>query len=157
MKNLIYLSFVIVVISGCKGNSFTTKRYTKFGHASHKAKQTEKTIAKKDVSISSENDIETETVKNVEEELVLASSNSSSIKENILSRIPVQIFPTGLNLTKSEVLGADDSKQVYKSKKTSQKKKQAAKRIIGTVLKIVLWVVVLAVVVGVLLIIGAVA
>lgn len=157
MKNLIYLCFVIAVLSGCKGNSYTTQRYTKFGHASHKTSHTGKAIVKTQAPVSAENNPEAEDVKNVETEPVLASTNSYSIKENILARIPVQIFPTGLNLTKSEVLDTKDSKQVYKSKKTSQQKKQAAKRIIGTVLKIVLWVVILAVVVGVLLIIGAVA
>lgn len=47
MKKLIYLSLVaIVVLSGCKGNSFMTQRYTKFGHASHKTSHTEKAIVK---------------------------------------------------------------------------------------------------------------
>jgi cobalamin biosynthesis Mg chelatase CobN len=157
MKKLIYLSLVaIVVLSGCKGNSFMTQRYTKFAHASHKTNHTEKAIVKTQAPVSAENNPETELVKNVETEPVSASSNSS-IKENILERIAVQIYPTGLKLTKSETLNTEDLKQVNKSKKTSQEKKEAAQKVIGTVLKIVLWIVILAVVVGVILIIAALA
>lgn len=157
MKKLIYLSLVvIVVLSGCKGNSFMTQRYTKFGHASHKTNNTEKAIVKTQAPVITENAPESQVVKNTEAEPVLASSNSS-IKENILERIAVQIYPTGLKLTKSETLNTEDSKQVNKSKKTSQEKKEAAQKVIGTVLKIVLWAVILAVVVGVFLIIGALA
>ncbi|MDP1801369.1 MAG: hypothetical protein Q8L81_08455 [Bacteroidota bacterium] len=158
MKNLIYLSLIaLVALSACKGNSFMTQRYTKFGHASHKTNYAEKAVAKTIGPASAENSSETEFVTNTETEPVLASSNPSSVKENILERIAVQIYPTGLKLTKSETFDTEDSKQVNKSKKTSQEKKSVVQKVIGTVLKIVLWAIILAVVVGVLLIIGALA
>lgn len=158
MKKLIYLSLVaIVILSSCKGNSFITQRYTKFGHTFHKTCYTEKTLAKTSSPVIAENNSETEIAKNGEAEPVSATSNSFLTKENILERIPVQIFPNGLKLTKTEGLEADDSKHVYKSKKTFEQKKQTAKKVIGTVLKNVLWIVILAVVVGVFLIIAAVA
>lgn len=155
MKKLIYLSLVaIVVLSGCKGNSFITQRYTKFGHASHKTVPADKAIANAQLPFGVENAPKIEVVKNTEAEPVLVSS-SSSIKENILERIPVQIYPLANSSAKFEIENHEHAKVV--SKKTSQEKKQVAKKIIGTVLKIVLWIVILAVVVGVFLIIAAVA
>ncbi len=156
MKKIICLPLVaIIVLSGCKGNSFLMQRYANYGHVSHKTCSKEIALAKKPVLTTAESKKETETVIIAQEEPILASSNSS-INENILARIPVQIYTADLKVAKPEQLYTKDLKQVSKSQKTSQKK-QAAKKIIGTVLKIVLWVVILAVAVCVFLIVAAVA
>ncbi|MBL7909618.1 MAG: hypothetical protein JNJ41_01020 [Bacteroidia bacterium] len=127
MKKIICLPLVaIIVLSGCKGNSFLMQRYTNYGQASHKTCSKEIALAKKQVLATTESKKETERVISAKEEPILASSNSS-IKENILARIPVQIYTTDLKVTKPEQLDTKDLKQVSKSQKTSQKK-QAAKK-----------------------------
>ncbi|MBA2610483.1 MAG: hypothetical protein H0U95_00835 [Bacteroidetes bacterium] len=157
MKKLIYLPLItIIILSGCKGNSFITQRYTKYSHASHKISQKGNPVTK--TTIPSTTTVDEKIVDNEEIEPGLMSSNSSSIKENILkSDVATHIYSARAKISKPEVLNSDNLKLVHKSKKTSHEKKQAAKRIIGTLLKIVLWVIILAVVVGVLLIIGALA
>ena len=154
MKKLIYLSLVAgIVLSGCKGNSFMTQRYTKFGHASHKTIRSEKEVVKTKTAVAPENIVETECVIG---ESKFISANSTGITENVI--IPderISMFPIANSNTKLETENPEHVKII--TKKTSEQKKQVAKRIIGTLLKIVLWVIILAVVVGVLLIIGALA
>jgi len=85
MKTIIYLPLIaLIILCGCKSSSFTTQRYTKFGHASHKKQIHEpvvKATAPKEIK---ETKVETETVKAKVTPVTIITSGVSALKEAIL-------------------------------------------------------------------------
>lgn len=161
MKNLIYISLVaIIVLSGCKGNSYLTQRYTKFGHSHNKNSAGGPTVRKVDKVqvINTEKALEA----NSANEEPISCSNSASIKESLVkptqrllikSENEKSVESSQTSLTKVETVNTDNKKTELKSKKSFKEKTESAKRIIGTLFKIVLYIIILAVVVGIIILV----
>lgn len=164
MKKLICLSLIaIAVLSGCKGSSFITQRYTALSNTSHSKKCEDvkvKTKPKYSIQIIHR---ESQAVKPTETE-PLYCSNSASIKEGSVKVKPQSLTPKANNkslftrpsnnqILKAEVENSGNKKSELKSEKTFREKVQAAKGAISTTLKIVLFSVILAIVVGVIILV----
>jgi len=159
MKKLIYLPLLaIIVLTGCKGNSFMTQRYTQFGHSSNK-----KGVQEKIVATDSEKSTAIATV-NVKYEkpndVLICSADSKKISE-----IPVSAFPAFTLKTTQLTITTDDfsenltstksNNKIYKTKKSLRERYSSAKGILDSVLGIVVTIVVLVVVIVLVLILVA--
>ena len=156
MKNLILLPLIaLIVLTGCKGNSFMTQRYTKLGHTCQKTSHGEKRLTK--VSDNFENKknstVNIETVKNQETEEALVCSISS--QDNALTsqpRFSISSVKTTIgnaytdNYSKNTSLIKSETKNL-KTKKTLSERATAAKGLIDSVLGLVVTIIVLVVVI----------
>ncbi|MBA2610484.1 MAG: hypothetical protein H0U95_00840 [Bacteroidetes bacterium] len=146
MKNFIYLPLIaLIILTGCKSNSFTTQRYTKFGHASHKNSQQQKEIVKANEIKQEEKEeiVETEVVKPSPTPIKLIASGFSSLKENILKpeREVYDLNNTSVSLSKEETLNTEASNSTIKSQKTFKQKSHKAEGIIGDAFATALYIV----------------
>ncbi|MCW3077985.1 MAG: hypothetical protein JWO32_2594 [Bacteroidetes bacterium] len=162
MKKLICISLIaIAVLSGCKGSSFITQRYTGFSNASHTKKGEDvKVNTKQKYSIQIVHR-ESKPVEASEPEPVFCS-NSSSVKESMLKVKPHSLTSQDVNskfscnsISKAKVESDNtiNKKSEFKTKKTFKEKVQSAKGAISTTLKIVLFSVILAIVVGIIILV----
>lgn len=163
MKKFIGLALAaIVVLSGCKSNSFKTQRYTKFGHASVSKKSYEGHLTEKVEKEPEFSAKETNIEKNTESENAVYCINSNKVDESLLkesfprltinkANTPAEV--SSENIIKVEGDHLDIKKTELKSKKSLKEKVESAQRVIGKVLKIVLFAIILAIVVGVIIII----
>ena len=162
MKKLIYLPLLsIIILTGCKGNSFTTQRYTQFGHSSHKKGVPEKIVttdSEKSTAIATENVLSVES-----DDVLICSADSKKISET-----PVSAFPAFTLKTTQLAITTDDfsenltstksNNKIYKTKKSLRERYSSAKGILDSVLGLVVTIVVLVVlIVLVLILVAAIA
>lgn len=149
MKTFIYLPLIaLIILTGCKSNSFTTQRYTKYGHASHKkaANSPEIVTAKQ----SEPEKPETEVVKKSITPITIITAGVSTITDAILkpnrkvydlNENTVSANTTSGSFSSDETVSSENSKQAFKSKKTFKQKVQKAEDVIGSAFMTALWIV----------------
>ena len=152
MKNIIYLTLIAVLFSGCVGNSFRTQRYTNFKHSAKHRPDNCQTFAKVKTNPEPQvisNCANTEaipiTVSKIGDEPIVAHANptNNSKKNN-------HIFPKPVI---KELVKEQAKPHEFKKAQTAGKKGMAAKGLIGAALRLVVLVVVLAIVVGIIILV----
>jgi hypothetical protein len=156
MKTTIYVSLLaIIILAGCKGNSFMTQRYTNYGHAHHKASAENKTttVAAKQKATPLVKAMQAEPVVVETSGDLIAQANAVPQKETVANK-PVSKTTS----QKREVSEPDQSIKLLTEKpgkfaalkqigKKEQIRTTAHKGIIGTTLEIVLFIIILAIVI----------
>ena len=149
MKTFIYLPLIaLIILTGCKSNSFTTQRYTKYGHASHKKSTSSPEIVKEKQAEPERT--ETEIVKKSITPVTIITAGVSTLKDAILkperkvydlNENATDISSTSNAFNEDENLSTQESKQAFKSKKTFKEKVQKAEGLIGSAFMTALWIV----------------
>lgn len=158
MKNLIYISLIaIIVLSGCKGNAFLSKKYTRFS-----VSKGEHTIEKPLVKVNKKVQLPKETIaENKVQERVLSSADDAlqtillAPKQEPLAinHHSKSLVQTPVIISDNKVIEKESGNTHIKTKKTVKEKSQSIIRIIGTVLKLVLYIVILAIIVGIIILV----
>lgn len=151
MKKLIYLSLIaVIVLTGCKQNSFMQQRYTRFAHT-HKKPTTSAIITTNANKSYAKILVEKETLKNMEAEHLIAFSNTCTTKKVSLKTKPVFYILNGKNLIQNNInlITKDEIEKTnsVKIEKTFHKKIFKKDGILSTALGLVLSIVVTVIVI----------
>ncbi|MEO6302089.1 MAG: hypothetical protein ABIP51_02845 [Bacteroidia bacterium] len=152
MKTFIYLPLIaLIVLTGCKSNSFTTQRYTKYGHASHKKSQQEVIVVKE--KDQPKKAVETEIVRSSETRetpIELITSGISNLKGSIIKH-DRKVYSLSANaekmdvpeesFSKDESISNESSTPVIKTQKTFKEKAHNARGLIGDAFETAVWIV----------------
>ncbi|MBA3682402.1 MAG: hypothetical protein H0W73_14760 [Bacteroidetes bacterium] len=152
MKTFIYLPLIaLIILTGCKSNSFTTQRYTKFGHASHKRSLNEREIVKAKQSQPKEIEVKAETgtvvVKENRTPIGLITAGVATLKDVMLKpeRKVYDLHSTTLENAPSSVSSnetiTDDLKPALKSDKAFKSKMKKDDGFIGSAFMTALWII----------------
>ncbi len=155
MKTFIYLPFIaLIMLASCKSNSFTTQRYTKYGHASHKNKQYEVVVTKQNQATEAKENVETEVVKSHETPLPvkLVTSGISAIKEAVVSPKNEEreemiadednmVTIQGEAFVNEGAVSASHSKASVQSQKVTKANAQHARGLLGSAFETAVWIV----------------
>ena len=165
MKNIIYLSLVIILLTSCKGSSFLKQRYTHLGHSVVKNTAPKKSNTKQEVA---KNNSIAPTEKSNEQSVVITQQKSTEIpvkvenETKIVNAAPAPVFKNKklqAIYERANVLKLDTKKEIgFNSKKlnSEDKKVSAAMGVINKVLKIILLILVLAIVVALIVLVSTV-
>lgn len=145
MKTFIYLPLIaLIILSSCKSNSFTTQRYTKFGHASHK-KQTHEQVVKVTgpKETKAETRVESEVVKAKITPVTIITTGVSTLKQAILKpERKIQKLNASIALEEAAAPSYSDSKVANDIKPSFNSKKQVKHEgLIGSAFLTALWIV----------------
>ena len=162
MKNFILFPLLaLVLLSGCKSNSFMTQRYTHLGHSPNKHNNTEATSGKtKEVKTAGHQEIVyvKEQPQAPETSVSLDATDNNLNKQSAAPASPNRFIApflragnTAVSLVKAEVKKTGEQK--LKPKKTFKEKIQRAAGLFDTLFKIVLFAIILAILVAIIIII----
>lgn len=114
MKKLIYLPIIaLILLTGCKGNSFLTQRYTKLGHSTQQKSKTEKMFIK-----------ELEKTPLVLTEITKSKENGDIFVSSVFLKGNIAVPRSGFSALKSKTAIESVFNKSY-SKNTSQIKSEA--------------------------------
>lgn len=149
MKNFIYLPLIaLIILTGCKSNSFTTQRYTKFGHNAHKNSIKNPEVVKNETK--AEEPVETEVVKSPHGPMQLIVSGFSTLKENIVKSNRKShninenegnaVSMQGEEFSNDATVTSHSAKASVRSQKVVTEKTHA-KGVVGDALETAIWIV----------------
>ncbi len=149
MKTFIYLPLIaLIILTGCKSSSFTTQRYTKYGHTSHKKTASSPEVVK--AKQAEPEKAETEVVKQTVTPVTIITAGVSTLKDAILkperkvydlNENSLSAAPKSESVSNDETINNENSKHAFKSKRTFKQKVQKAEGLIGSAFLTALWIV----------------
>ncbi|MBL7918742.1 MAG: hypothetical protein JNJ40_00420 [Bacteroidia bacterium] len=159
MKTFIYLPLIaLIILTGCKSNSFTTQRYTKFGHASHKKTEHVPQVGK--AKQAEPEKTESEVVKQTINPATIITAGASTLKDAILkperkvynsNKNSFSAAPVSESVDNDATFNSENSKQVVKSKRTFKQKVQKAEGVIESAFLTALWIVLVVIFICIIL------